>query len=419
MQQSKTNTSLGRRRILQGGASLAAARLAGPWIISARGEVPIRIGQTDELTGPGAVLGQPEVMGSKYAVAEINAKGGILGRQVELLVEDSATDTGIGVEKARKLLDRDHADVLLSDPNSGIAYAQMQVTAEKRVLNIIPGAHTDPITGTACKWNAFRICNTTSMDAAAIAETLVKKFGKRWFFITPDYAYGHTLQAAFEKNLKKYNGTFSGVMLPQGTLDFSAALIKAQLYKPDVLLNNMYGEPQVDCMKQFLQFGLGKQMALGGALFELEDVLAVPTGAQTGWWDFEWWWNQPGVPQVAAFNAGIQKAYNRMPSARVWFGYVGVHAFRLAAEHANGLDALKMARALENLVLPPEVALQPGKVFFRAGDHQLMSAVFVGEVHPAPANGNPNDVFTPSEVIPADRVAGTVAETGCQMAYPA
>ena len=107
------------------------------------------------------------------------------------------------MQKAHKLIERDKVDVIMGDVNSGIAYAIMGVTAEKKVFHIVPGGHTDPITGKDCKWNVFRICNTTAMDAAAITGELVKKFGKKWFFITPDYAYGQTLQENFVKNLKK------------------------------------------------------------------------------------------------------------------------------------------------------------------------------------------------------------------------
>lgn len=115
------------------------AALAAPHIISAPGEVPVKIGQTEELTGAGSVLGQPEVMGSRYAAAEINRDGGILGPQVVLLTEDSAADTATGVTKALKLIDRDHVDVLLGDPNSGIAYAQSQVAYQKGMLTMSPG----------------------------------------------------------------------------------------------------------------------------------------------------------------------------------------------------------------------------------------------------------------------------------------
>jgi len=417
MKSAHGSRSVGRRNILKAGAAIGALQVASPFIIEARGEATVKIGMVDPLTGIYSAFAQSEVEGAKYALAEINQKGGILGRQVELLVEDSANDVGTGVQKTRKLIDRDQVDVIFGDVNSGIAYAMSQVTNEKKVFHIVPGGHTDPITGKDCKWNVFRICNTTSMDAAAITPELVKKFGKKWFFITPDYAYGHTLQDAFIKNLTKAGGTYEGDMLPINTSDFSATLIKAKTYQPNVLLNNMAGLAQVDCMKQFSQFGMGKSMGLGGALYELESVKSVPADAQTGWWVMEWWWNQPNVPHVADFVAGMRKATGKTPSARSWFGFVAVHSVRLAAEKAKSLSGPKMSAAMEGMELPPEVALQPGKVFYRAGDHELMPNIFVGEVHPP--QGNPDNVFTASALVPGEQAAGTVEDTGCKMTHPA
>ena len=197
----------------------------------------------------------------------------------------------------------------------------------------------------------------------------------------------------------------------------SATLIKAKSYKPNVLLNNMGGLAQINCMKQFTQFGMEKDMALGGALFELETIKAVPKEAQTGSWDMEWWWDQPNVPEVAAFVADFRKATGKTPSARHWFGHVAVHSVRLGAEKAKSLDGPKLALAMEDMELPPDVALQPGRIFYRAGDHELMSNIFVGDVHP-PA-GNPDAVFTVTSLVPGEKAAGSVADTGCKMVHPA
>lgn len=414
--QSRTMSGIGRRTLIKSGAALGAFSLAGPAIIKARGETPVKLGWIDPLTGVLANVAQGETQGAKYAVAAVNKAGGILGRPVELLIEDSANDVGTGVAKARKLIDRDHVDVIYGDVNSGIAYAISQVTNEKKVFHIVPGGHTDPITGADCKWNVFRVCNTTSMDANAITPELVKNFGKRWYFVTPDYAYGHTLQAAFIKALKKAGGEYEAALLPINTSDYSATLIKARAYKPNVLLNNMGGLAQIDCMKQFVQFGMGKEMGLGGALFELESIQSVPPVAQTGWWDMEWWWDQPDQPEVMKWVSDFRKGNaGTTPSARSWFGWVAIWATKIAAEKAKSLEAIKMAKALENEELPPHVALQPGKVFFRGGDHQLMSNIFVGQVHPEQGQGN---YFKVASLVPGE-TAQPLSETGCHMTYPA
>src|ERR1700755_3220303 len=207
---SKRPLSINRRTILKSGAAIAAAQFSSPFIITARGETPIKIGMVDPLTGVYAAIAQNEVIGAKYAVEQINAKGGIMGRPIELLVEDSANDVGTGVQKTRKLIERDQVSFIIGDVNSGIAIAIAQVTSEKKVLHIVSGGHTDPITGTNCSWNVFRVCNSTAMDANAIATTLMEKFGKKWYFLTPDYAYGHSVQAGFEKLLKAAGGTSAG-----------------------------------------------------------------------------------------------------------------------------------------------------------------------------------------------------------------
>jgi branched-chain amino acid transport system substrate-binding protein len=414
---SKLTTSLRRRTFVQAGLAVGASQVIGaPFIVRALGDEPVKIGMVNPLTGVLSALAQSEVDGARYAEAEINKKGGILGRPVQLLVEDSANDVGTGVQKTQKLIDRDQVAAILGDVNSGIAYAMSQVTAERKVFHIVPGGHTDPITGTNCKWNVFRVCNTTSMDANAVTPELVSRFGKKWFFITPDYAYGHTLQDAFVKALTKLGGTYDGDFLPINNTDFSATLIKAKAFKPNVLLNNMGGLTQINCMKQFTQFGMQKEMALGGALFELETVKALSPEAQAGWWDMEWWWNQPDVPEVVKFVADYRAATKKTPSARDWFGYVSMHSVRLGAERAKSLEGPKLAAAMEDMELPPDVALQPGKVRYRAGDHELMPNIFVGEMHPP--KGDPNNVFTVAKLVPGEQAAGTVADTGCVMTRP-
>src|SRR3974390_1883139 len=409
--------SLDRPPFPKGAAAAGALQVASPLIIAARGETPVRIGMVDPLTGVYAAVAQSEVVGAKYAVEEINRKGGILGRPVELLIEDSANDVGTGVQKTRKLIERDQVSFIVGDVNSGIASAMAQVTSEKKILHIVSGGHTDPITGANCSWNVFRICNSTAMDSNAIASSLIEKFGKRWYFLTPDYAYGHSVQAGFEKLLKAAGGTSAGSLVPLGTPDYSAYLIQARAFAPQVLINVMGGGDQVSSLKQFVQFGLDKQMAVGGTLFELESIRAVPDGARVGWWTMEWWWDQPGVPHVAEFNASIKKITGAAATARNWFGYASVQTLALIANQEKTLDAPKLAHALSGFKLPPEVALQPGAPAHRAGDHELMSPVFVGEA--PPPQGDPDNMFTVKNPVPGEKAAGPAENTGCKIQWPA
>jgi branched-chain amino acid transport system substrate-binding protein len=407
--------SINRRTILKTGAAVAAAQFSSPFIIKARADTPVKIGFIDPLTGVYAAIAQSEVVGAKYAVEEINKKGGILGRPIELLIEDSANDVGTGVQKARKLIERDEVSFIIGDVNSGIAIAIAQVTSEKKVLHIVGGGHTDAITGSSCTWNVFRVCNSTTMDANAIALTLMEKFGKKWYFLTPDYAYGHSVQASFEKLLKANGGTSASSLVPLGTADYSAYLIQAKASAPQVLINIMGGGDQVSSLKQFVQFGLDKQMAVGGTLFELESIRAVPDAARVGWWTMEWWWDQPGVPHVAEFNAAMKKLTGGAATARNWFGYASVQTLALIANQEKTLEAPKLARALAGFKLPPEVALQPGAPDYREGDHELMSTVFVGEAHPP--QGDPDNMFTVKSPVPGEKAAGPAE--GCKIQWPA
>ncbi|MGN6702596.1 MAG: ABC transporter substrate-binding protein, partial [Burkholderiaceae bacterium] len=371
---------INRRKVLQIAGAATVAQLAPPFIISARGEQTVKLGLDNPLTGTYAATGKNELNGCQLAIEQINAKGGILGRQAELLVEDSSSgDAGTAVQKARKLIDRDKVNFLLGNVNSGLALAMAQVSNEKGILHIVPGGHTDAITGATCHWNVFRVCDTTRMLTNAIARSLMEKYGKKMYFITADYAFGHTLQEGYDANLKKYGGTKLGADLtPLGTTDFSSYLIKAQSTKPDVLVLLLNGDDLLNALKQVVQFGLDKQIHIAGANIELEVLEGLPPEARIGDWVAEWYHIQPGVPHVDEFVAAIKKKTGRVPTARTWFGYVGTWSCALAANKAKSLEAVKMAKALSGMELPPEVALMPDKTVYREGQNQLIGSLYVG-----------------------------------------
>lgn len=417
-QDETTLAAITRRKALQTTAAIGAASMGFPAIVRAQGDQPVKLGVDNPLTGTYAITGRNELHGMELAVEQINAKGGILGRPAKLIVEDSTSgDAGVAVQKARKLIDRDKVDFLIGNVNSGLTMAMSAVAYEKGVFLMDPGGHADPITGSECHWNVFQADPSTTLLVNAIAPSLIKRFGKKFYLLVPDYAFGHGLRDAYNVNLKKYSATNVGTdLIPLGTTEYSSYLIKAQAANPDVIVILQNGEDQTNVLKQAVQFGLDKKFHIAGANIELETLEALPENARIGNWVIEWYWNQPGVAHVSEFTEAIKKKTGRVPTARTWFGFAAIHACALAANTAKSLVPVKMAHALDGLTLPPEVALQPHPAAFRANQHLLLGTLWAG--HAQSSGSGPDDLFKIDEVIESKTIAPTVEETGCKMTWP-
>jgi branched-chain amino acid transport system substrate-binding protein len=408
-----------RRTFFGAGLAAGALQVFSPFVRTARAADAVKIGLDNPLTGPLASLGKNELIGCQMAIDAINAKSGILGRPVELIVEDSSSgDAGTAVMKARKLIGGERIDFLLGNTNSALSLAMAEVSNEQGILHIVPGGHTDAVTGASCHWNVFRVCSTTQMEANAVAGALIKAYGKKFYYITFDYAFGHTLEAGLIKATTALGGSRAGGdLVPLGTSDYSSYLIKAQATNPDVIMFLIGGDDMTNALKQAVQFGLQKKVPLAGAQQELEPLEGLPPEARIGMWVMEWYWNQPGVPHVAEFVEATKKRTGRVPSARTWFGYVSVWTCALAAAKANSLKAIDMAKALQDYRLPPEIALGPNPAFYRAGQNQLLASLFVGE---AQASGSaPDDLFKVASVVNGADAAGPLEESGSKMTRPA
>src|SRR3974377_752136 len=128
-----------RRAVIKTALAAGVAQVVSPFVITVRAADAIKIGMVDPLTGVYAAVAQNEVIGARFAVEQINAKGGVMGRPLELLVEDSANDVGTGVQKTRKLIERDNVQFIIGDVNSGVAQAMAQVTKKKKGENVVCG----------------------------------------------------------------------------------------------------------------------------------------------------------------------------------------------------------------------------------------------------------------------------------------
>ena len=242
-----------RREFVKTAAIAGGVVLGAPVFIPKRSAAAetLNIGVNEELTGVYAYPAKNEVRGMTMAVDDWNKKGGVLGQQIKLLVEDNANNPGTAVEKARKQFEVDKVPVLIGTLNSAVSQAVSNVAYQAGKPFLVSGGHTDTVTGSQCHWTTFRTCHSTWAETHATGLSISKKFGKKWYYITPDYAFGHSLLDGYSAMEKQLGIQVVGSDLtPLGTTDFSAYLTKVLAAKPDCLIIMVQGDDQINCLKQ-------------------------------------------------------------------------------------------------------------------------------------------------------------------------
>jgi len=418
--------SQSRRRFIKTTAAAGAGAITSfPVFIPKRSAAAdmLTIGVTEELTGVYAYPAKNEVRGIQMAVDARNAKGGALGRQIRIVIEDNANNPGTAVEKARKLIQVDQVDALIGTVNSAVSQATSNVCFEAKKPFIDTGGHSDSVTGSSCHWTTFRTCHSTWMETHATGFSLEKKFGKKWYYITPDYAFGHALEAGFNDMQSKLGIQIVGNDLtPLGTTDYSAYLTKVLAAKPDVLIAMVQGDDLINCLKQANSFGLLKRIPVAGPQGELEVFWSLPKEAQVGYWGFEWYYKSDLVlgksnSAARAFVRDYMAKYNEPPTARSAFGYITASRMMDAFDQAKGTDPVKICRALEDKHFD---ALCEGSAYYRSVDHQLIWPMWFGDVRAGGTASDPKDIFNVIDAQPGDQIEKSAEQQSkiCSLGWP-
>jgi len=413
-----------RRFVKVTSAAAAGAAFGAPVFIPKRSAAAdmLNIGVSEPLTGVYAYPARNEVRGMQMAVAARNGRGGVLSRQVNLLIEDNQNNPGTAVEKTRKLFQVDKVDALIGTVNSAVSIATSNVAFEAKKPFIDSGGHSDTVTGEQCHWTTFRTCHSTWMETHATGHSIQKRFGKKWYFITPDYAYGHALETGFKDLQPKFGIEIVGNDLtPLGTTDFSAYLTKVLAAKPDCLVVMVQGDDLINCLKQANSFGVLQRIPVTGPQAELEVFWSLPKEAQVGYWGFEWYYKSDIVlgrnGNAHAFVRDYTAKFSEPPTARSVFGYVTANRMMEAIDQAKGTDPVKVCRALENQHFD---VLCADSGYYRAVDHQLIWPMWWGEVRAGGTASDPKDIFNILDAHPGDQIEKTAAEQSniCKLGWP-
>jgi branched-chain amino acid transport system substrate-binding protein len=391
-----------RRRFVRLGVGGTAAALAVGVRRRAWGQAegPIRIGVPTAITGTWAALGSQVVRTCKLVAKEVEQGGGVAGRKIEFLFEDTQGNPATCVRKAQELVERHRVNLFTGIMASSEALAVSAKLAEWDAffLSSINGA--GELTAEKLVPNFFRANTSGPMGARTIALYLKDVPQKTFFAIGLDYAWGHSSVAVFEKEIERAGKAFVGkVFAPTGTKDYSTYISRVRQANPDGLYVAITGDDGTAFYQQAAQFRLGEKVQM---VTELVDILNLkPAGeAVVGLIGSSRYAFTLDTAENKAFVKRFQGEYREPPDTFDGEQYQALQVLFRAIEKARSTETRALVRAMEGL----EVTGVKGKVVMRECDHQGAQQGIVvkavrrdGHAYPIPdvIKTYPADVVTP------------------------
>ncbi len=372
---------MGKKGLLIAGAvvCIAIALFAGT---AAAAGGPIRLGVMFVDSGPMGGYGKHGFQAVRLAVDEINASGGILGRQVAVLTADSKMQPALGVAIAKKYILEDKVDFMIGPTSSGVAAALSPVITQYKKVLVMTQAAADSLTGAMFNPYWFATMSNAMMHSRSGAYFVADKPYKRWMCIGPNYNYGWDSWAAFKAKLKELRPDveFMDALWPKlMEKDYSAFIKKIMDAKPDAVWSPLWGMDAVNFIKQGLAVGLFDKIKFafpdGAALETL-----VPMGKQMPEGIYvaaRYFFLTPDSAMNRAFVKAYQERFKELPDYMAEETYAGVYFIKAAAERAGSTDAEKIIKAVEKEPLAWETP--EGWKIMRAQDHAVVEDVVWGE----------------------------------------
>jgi branched-chain amino acid transport system substrate-binding protein len=332
------------------------------------------------MTGFLGALGNYAVLGIRMAEEEINRSGGVMGRQLEVLSEDSVNPS-TAATKAQRMLEQDGVAVLMGEINSASALAISQVAARNKRLFMSIGARSDALRGKSC--NRYMFCvdipNTVMVNAvgkALLRENMVK--GKKFFTVTADYIFGHDLLTAAKAFFSTNQASLIGdELVATDVTDFSPYLLKVRQAQPDVVCSNLAGNQVTNFVKQYAEFGFPYPIV--GFNLNTADAWAAGEGNLSGVWPTVWY-HELDTAGSRGFVAAFMKKHGKPPENHAWIEYVSLKMMAQAMNETKSMDTEKLIAYFEKGA--EFDILKARKGYFRAWDHQLMQEAYPFTVKP-------------------------------------
>jgi len=401
-------------KFLLAGTAIAVVTAATAQLSPARAQISgdvVKIGVLNDRSGLYADLGgEGSVAAARIAAEEFGDT--INGKKIEIIAADHQNKADIAANIARQWIDQEGVDVIMDVPNSAAALAVAEVTREKKRVFIDSGAATARLTQDACSPTTIHWTYDTYALATGTGSAMVKQGGDTWFFITADYAFGHSLENDTSRIVKAEGGKVLGsVKVPLNTADFSSYLLQAQSSGAKVVGLANAGGDTINSIKQAHEFGLAESgQKLASLLLFLSDVdslgLEVAKGLilTTGYyWDRD--------DDSRAWARKFEAKRNAKPTMVHAGVYSGLRHYLQAVKDTGTDDSEKVVARMKATPVNDMFA-KDGKIL---ANGRMVHDMYLAEVKtPAESKGR-WDYYKILATIPGDKAFQKAEESGCAL----
>lgn len=372
----------------------------------------VKIGVMNDQSGLYADLGGPGSVVAARMAAE-DAGGNVLGKPIEIVAADHQNKADVGVAVARRWFESEAVDMAIGFDNSSVALAVEQLAAEYNRIAIAGAVGSTAFTGKNCTANEASWVYDSYALTTSLAKSIVAEGRDTWFFITVDYAFGHSMEADATAAVRAAGGKVLGsVRHPLNTSDFSSYLLQAQASGAKVVALANGGGDMVNTVKQANEFGLTKKQSLVSMLVFVSDVHSMQLQAAQGlkfvtafYWDRD--------DETRAWSKRFFDHLGKMPTMAQASVYSAVRHY-IASIKAAGTDEAKAVMAKMRELPVNDFYVKNGHV---RDDGRLVHDMLFVQVKTPAESKRPWDYYKILGTVPGDQAFRPLAEGGCPLVH--
>ena len=353
--------------------------LAAVFAAPAFAQDTIKIGELNSYKAQPAFL-EPYKRGMELAIEEINGKGGVLGKKLELISRDDGTNPGEAVRVAEELITREGVSMIAGTFLSHIGLAVTNFAGQKKVFFLAAEPLTDKITWQNGNRYTYRLRASTYMQVAMLIPGAAAAKKKRWALVYPNFEYGQSAAENFKALLKKAQPDVEFVTEqapPLGKVDAGAVVQALDDAKPDAIFNVLFGADLSKLVREGNTRGVFKNRTVVSLLTgEPEYLDPLKDESPVGWIVTGYPWDKIKTPEHTAFVDAYKKKYNDYPRLGSIVGYVTFKSLAAGIAKAGSTDTEKLVEAFKDL----KVESPFGPFTYRASDHQATMGAYVGTI---------------------------------------